>query len=275
MAKRFIDNDFYKERFYKQMPSAYKLLWIQLFFGDCDHAGIWIVEEDVAQTRNGKDAKVDFKKALEYFNDGKVRVLPFDNGEKWLFVDFVTYQYIRLNKDNRAHNSVIERLKPLADRGLIDISDGTIKVTGSDEYNNENEYPTVESEDVVEHNDGDINYNSLMDYFNNTFRGKLQTIGSMTPNRKKVVKARIKQYGKDGVMEVFRLVLQSPFLNGDNDRGWKANFDWIFKQENFTKIMEGNYNGKRIDSNTERRESVNRLKDIAAAILQGAETSQD
>ncbi len=32
-----------------------------------------------------------------------------------------------------------------------------------------------------------------------------------------------------------------PHLLGHNDRGWKADFDWITKQSNFLKIIEGRY----------------------------------
>ena len=85
-----------------------------------------------------------------------------------------------------------------------------------------------------------IDYSGLMEYYNTTFKDRLQQIRSMTDVRKKAVKARIAQYGKESVRSVFNLILQSPFLLGANDRNWKCDFDWIFKQANFTKILEGN-----------------------------------
>ena len=34
----------------------------------------------------------------------------------------------------------------------------------------------------------------------------------------------------------------SEFLKGSNKAGWKASFDWVFKNsENWMKILEGNY----------------------------------
>lgn len=115
-----------------------------------------------------------------------------------------------------------------------------------------------------------IDYSGLMEYYNSTFKDRLQQIKSMTDVRKKAVKARIAQYGKESVRTVFNLILQSPFLLGANDRNWKCDFDWIFKQANFTKILEGNYNGKRTDTVTTRRESVSRLKDLAGEILRNS-----
>lgn len=115
-----------------------------------------------------------------------------------------------------------------------------------------------------------IDYTGLMEYYNSTFKDKLQQINLMTDVRKKLVKARISQYGKESIRTAFTLVLQSPFLLGGNDRNWRCDFDWIFKQANFTKILEGNYNGKRTDTAATRRESVSRLKELAGAILQDA-----
>ena len=45
----------------------------------------------------------------------------------------------------------------------------------------------------------------------------------------------------DAFEDVFRRAEASPFLKGENDRKWRATFDWIIKPANWTKIAEGNY----------------------------------
>ena len=120
-----------------------------------------------------------------------------------------------------------------------------------------------------------IDYQALMDYYNQTFRGKLPAIKAMTDTRKKAVRARIAQYGKEALMQVFANVLESPFLLGGNDRNWSCDFDWISQPANFIKILEKRYNGQRTDNNQERRESVSRLKDLAGAILRGTSPGED
>ena len=119
-----------------------------------------------------------------------------------------------------------------------------------------------------------IDWQALIDYYNTTFKGKLPGIKAMTDARKKAVKARSAQYGKEAIMQVFHNVLDSPFLLGDNDRNWTADFDWIFKPTNFTKILEYRYNGKRTDTNQTRRESRNRLTSLAEEIL-AADAAKD
>jgi hypothetical protein len=43
--------------------------------------------------------------------------------------------------------------------------------------------------------------------------------------------------------EVFAAINSLPFCRGDNDRGWRANFDWAMKPSNIAKVLEGNYGG--------------------------------
>ena len=119
-----------------------------------------------------------------------------------------------------------------------------------------------------------VDFSMLMDYFNSTFSGKLPSIKSMTETRKKAIKGRVSQYGKKSIEEVFKLVLTSDFLLGGNDRNWRPDFDWIFKASNYTKILEGNYNGKR-NNTMSKRESVSRLKDLSEAILCGSASKED
>lgn len=120
-----------------------------------------------------------------------------------------------------------------------------------------------------------IDFVGLMNFFNSTFKDKLPSIKSIDDKRKKAVKARIAQYNKQAIFDVLQLVINSPFLLGQNDKNWRCDFDWIFKPTNFTKILEGNYNGKRTDTAATRRESVNRLKDLAGELLRNSSSKKD
>jgi len=109
MAKRFTDTNKYKKPFIRSLKGAYKLLWDYLYH-DCDHAGIWIVDFEIAQIYIGADMPVNRKDALKYFNDGEVRIIEFEN-DKWFIPSFIDFQYGELSENNRAHNSVINILK--------------------------------------------------------------------------------------------------------------------------------------------------------------------
>ena len=45
--------------------------------------------------------------------------------------------------------------------------------------------------------------------------------------------------------KLFQKTADSSFMNGENDRDWKADFDWLIKNNNnFTKVLEGKYDNK-------------------------------
>lgn len=45
-------------------------------------------------------------------------------------------------------------------------------------------------------------------------------------------------------------VLASDFLMGTNDRGWKADFDWLLRPDSIAKIMEGKYDNRKPEKMT-------------------------
>jgi len=102
MAKRFTDTEKWKKPFIRGLQGAYKLLWLYIC-DDCDHAGIWQVDLEVAQIRIGEG--INKEEAIKSFGD---KIVIFDNGNKWFIPSFIEFQYPSgLNPDNRAHNSTI------------------------------------------------------------------------------------------------------------------------------------------------------------------------
>lgn len=110
MAKRFTDTNKYRKPFIRSLQGAYKLFWDYLYH-DCDHAGIWIVDFEIAQLYIGKDMPINKDDALKYFNEGEKRIIEIDGGDKWFLPSFIDFQYGELSENNRAHNSVIAILK--------------------------------------------------------------------------------------------------------------------------------------------------------------------
>lgn len=84
-----------------------------------------------------------------------------------------------------------------------------------------------------------VNYQKVMDYWNKN--SKLKEITVITEKRKGHLNARIKEHGIDAIYKAIDNVANSAFLRGENNRGWIANFDWVFKPNNFIKVLEGNY----------------------------------
>lgn len=64
-------------------------------------------------------------------------------------------------------------------------------------------------------------------------------------NRKKMLSARIKQYGADEVIRAIGNIRNSDFLQGGSRSGFVINFDWFLRPNNFPKVLEGNYDNKK------------------------------
>lgn len=73
----------------------------------------------------------------------------------------------------------------------------------------------------------------------------LPQVFKLTPARKKAVQARWREdpahREPDFWDAFFQQAASQPFLLGDNQRGWKADFEWLMKQGNFWKVVEGKY----------------------------------
>lgn len=68
-------------------------------------------------------------------------------------------------------------------------------------------------------------------------------IRSLSDARKKAIKARLKSFSLEDFKSVFENAEASSFLKGA-DGGWKASFDWLIKEANMLKVLEGNYADK-------------------------------
>lgn len=65
------------------------------------------------------------------------------------------------------------------------------------------------------------------------------------------LKARLDQYGLPKVLEAIENIKQSDFLVGRNKKGWVITFDWFVLPSNFPKVLEGNYDRKNAQEDTD------------------------
>jgi len=114
MAKRFTDTEKWKKMWIRTLPIEYKLFWLYIL-DDCNHAGIWDVDMDIANIKLG--TQLTPEKTLKVF---KGKIVCMDKGLKWFIPKFIEFQYGTLNPENRAHKSVMDILeKEGAYKGLI------------------------------------------------------------------------------------------------------------------------------------------------------------
>lgn len=62
------------------------------------------------------------------------------------------------------------------------------------------------------------------------------------------LRARVREYGEEAILEAIENVRTSDFLQGKNNKGWRITFDWFVLPTNFPKVLEGNYNNRNVES---------------------------
>lgn len=89
-----------------------------------------------------------------------------------------------------------------------------------------------------------IDYQRIVDMYNTTCVS-FPKLKILSDSRKKTIKARFKTgYTYEDFQTLFNKAENSSFLKGANNRNWSATFDWLIKDGNIAKVLEGNYDEK-------------------------------
>ena len=98
-----------------------------------------------------------------------------------------------------------------------------------------------------------IPYQEIVDLFNSICLDYPKVV-KLSNARKNKIRIRVEEMGgfsraKPIIQKIFEKMQASKFMRGDNKRGWKAYFDWIFENgKNWVKILEGNYDNSNKNS---------------------------
>ena len=111
-------------------------------------------------------------------------------------------------------------------------------------------------------------YREIYDCWNTaTLDNGLSPVRSDNLTRRRLIAERLKDYGGEKAMlfEAIGNVGRNPHWLGKNDRGWRADFDWVFRQQNFHRVLEYTPNEKHHAKSTSQARGEKRSADIDAA----------
>ena len=94
----------------------------------------------------------------------------------------------------------------------------------------------------------DVDFKAVVELYQ-THCSSYPAIVKLSDARKNKIRIRLEemQGSLETLKEVFVKMEASKFCRGDNQRGWKATFDWLFANEkNWVKVLEGNYDNKNV-----------------------------
>lgn len=83
-------------------------------------------------------------------------------------------------------------------------------------------------------------YDSVKDSFNDLCPS-FNPVRSLSSIREEKLNKLFENYSVEDFSEAFRNAENSDYLKGANERGWKADFDWLIEEKNFAKVLENRY----------------------------------
>ena len=131
----------------------------------------------------------------------------------------------------------------------------------------------IEIEEKEEERRIRIDYTAVAELFNRLCPS-FPEIRSMSDARKKAIKARLNNYTMEDFEELFKKAEASDFLKGKNGNNWSATFDWLIKDANMAKVLDGNYDNRKQTTQPSRNDKAQELDDfyaMASAWAQGGE----
>ena len=76
----------------------------------------------------------------------------------------------------------------------------------------------------------------------NQFCTNLPQVQKITEKREKAIDKFLKEFTEEQFIEICILANSTDFLIGKNEKGWKADFDFLMRIDKATNILEGKYN---------------------------------
>ncbi len=83
-------------------------------------------------------------------------------------------------------------------------------------------------------------YKKIADLFN-FLCPSLNPVKYLSEETKNQIEAQLTKYSIDDFKLLFEKVESSDFLKGENEKKWTASFEWLIKDQNMAKVLNGNY----------------------------------
>lgn len=249
-----------KIKYLRRLPDGNNivLLWVILLTmaGRCNANGVIFLTENIPYTAKMLADELDFKEnmvqsALQTLE--RLGMIAIDN-EFISVPGWDEYQNIEGMEKIREQNRI--RQKKWYDRQkLLPNVSPNVSVTP----HNATEKDIEEEKDIDIEEKERTNCKQIVDLFH-SICVSYPSVRTLSEARRKAIKARLKAYSLDDFKILFEKAEASSFLKGSNDRNWSATFDWLIKDSNMAKVIDGNYDDKGKSQSEKRDSGANRNK---------------
>lgn len=113
-----------------------------------------------------------------------------------------------------------------------------------------------------------VDYQEIVDLYHSKCTS-LPKIMKLSTSRRKAIKARLNDLGMDGLITLFEKAEASDFLSGRSGVWKNCNFDWLLKESNSLKVLEGNYDNTKGQATSNNSNDNNYYGDFEFQIGEG------
>ena len=218
------------------------LIWVMLLTmaGRCNASGMIFLTENIPYTPKMLADELGFeentvKLALEALE--RFRMIVTDSGF-FAIAGWEEYQNIEGMEKIREQNRIRQKKWYDKQKELPNVIPN-VRIT----------LPNATEEDIEEDKDKELDKDKRVDCqqiadLYNSICTSFPKLRSLSDSRRKAIRARLNTYSLEDFRTVFENAEASSFLKGSNDRNWTATFDWLIKDTNMVKVLEGNYADK-------------------------------
>ena len=226
------------------------LIWVMLLTmaGRCNANGMIFLTENIPYTTKMLADELDFEentvqlalKALEQLG------MITTNSDFFYITGWAEHQNIEGMDKIREQNRVRKQRQREREKLLPENSHVMSRDSHATDKDKEEDKELEEKEKIKEKEN--ISYLLIADLYN-SLCPSYPSIRSLSEARKKAIRARLHTYTVNDFRTLFEKAEASEFLKGGNARNWSATFDWLVKDANMAKVLDGNYDNKGVNHN--------------------------
>ena len=227
------------------------LIWVMLLTmaGRCNANGMIFLTENIPYTTKMLADELDFEentvqlalKALEQLG------MITTNSDFFSITGWAEHQNIEGMDKIREQNRVRKQRQREREKLLPENSHVMSRDSHATDKDKEEDIDKEREKEKIKEKEN-ISYQQIADLYN-SLCPSYPSIRSLSEARKKAIRARLRTYTVDDFRTLFEKAEASEFLKGGNARNWSATFDWLVKDANMAKVLDGNYDNKGVKHN--------------------------
>lgn len=233
-----------KIRHLRKLPegNSIVLIWVMLLAmaGKCNDHGKIYLTENIPYTPKMLADELDFEEntvqlALQALE--QLDMIVLDDGY-FSIIGWEEHQNIEGMDRIREQNRIRKQRQREKERLIAES-----RVMSRDSHATEEDKDKEEEKDIDKESKEKVTCEQVVDLYRSICVSYPKVI-SLSEARKRAIRARLKMYSMDDFRMLFEKAEASSFLKGANNRNWSATFDWLLKESNMVKVLEGNYDNK-------------------------------